>query len=187
MGMFDTIYFDKPYLCPKCRAKIDSTQTKAFESTLANFHVKDCVSHAEEIRVVKEDLFCNKCSESTGQYVYIAVFRGVLVGVADSPRDARHMLNDMNLEKLLLWYHDLFKKYDLEARRNDDVLRFLKNVVDWFEEGRHKKKKGKVSVIDDIVFLFDREYLKKAKDPLDAIKRFLTANQKEKKERDIFE
>ena len=80
MGMFDIIYFDKPYLCPKCRTKIGSTQTKAFEKMLMNFHVKDCVAHAEEIRVVKEELFCDKCSKFTGRHVYIAVFRGILVG-----------------------------------------------------------------------------------------------------------
>lgn len=187
MGMFDTIYFDKSYLCPNCRAKIDSTQTKAFEQTLANFHIKDCVSHAEEIRVVKEELFCNKCSEFAGQYVYIAVFRGVLVGVADSLQEARHMLSDMNLEKLLLWYHDLFKNYVKEVRKNEGVLRFMWNVVDWFEKDRHKKKKGKLAGIDNIFLLFDKEYLKKAKDPLDAIKIFLAAKQKEKRERDILE
>ncbi|MBI4684240.1 MAG: hypothetical protein HY755_03460 [Nitrospirae bacterium] len=187
MGMFDTIYFDKPYYCPKCRTRIDSTQTKAFEQTLANFYMTDCVSHAEEIRVVKEELFCNKCSEFTGQYVYIAVFRGILVGVADSLIEARYMLNDMNLEKLLLWYHDLYKNYDKKVRENESILRFMRNVVEWFEQGRHVKKKGKKAGIDHIVFLFDREYLKKAKDPLDAIKRFLAARQKEKKERDVFE
>ena len=31
MGMFDTIYFDKAYTCPKCQKRIYSTQTKAFE------------------------------------------------------------------------------------------------------------------------------------------------------------
>ena len=51
------------------------------------------------IRVIKEELLCNKCSEFTGRYVYIAVFRGILVGVADSLQEARHMLSDMNLEK----------------------------------------------------------------------------------------
>ncbi|RJQ13934.1 MAG: hypothetical protein C4560_13150 [Nitrospiraceae bacterium] len=187
MGMFDTIYFAKPYYCPKCRTRIGSTQTKAFEQTLANFHMTDCVSHAEEIRVVKENLFCNKCSEFTGQYVYIAVFRGILVGVADSLIEARHMLNDMNLEKLLLWYHDLYKNYDKNVRENECMLRFMRNVVEWFEQGRHDKKKGKKAGIDDIAFLFDGEYLKRAKDPLDAIKRFLTARQKEKNERDTFE
>ena len=29
--MFDTIYFDKAYTCPKCQKRIYSTQTKAFE------------------------------------------------------------------------------------------------------------------------------------------------------------
>ena len=187
MGMFDTIYFDKPYLCPNCRAKIDFTQTKAFERTLTNFHMKDCVSHAEEIRVIKEELLCNKCSEFTGRYVYIAVFRGILVGVADSLQEARHMLSDMNLEKMLLWYHDLYKKYDGEVRENEGVLRFLRNMVEWFEQCRHKKKKDKVAGIGDMLLLFDKEYLKGAKDPLEAIKRFLAKKQKRKKERDIFQ
>ena len=101
------------------RAKIDFTQTKAFERTLTNFfHIKDCISHAEEIRVIKEELLCNKCSEFIGRYVYIAVFRGILVGVKQIHlQEARHMLNDMNLEKMLLWYHDLYKKYDGELEK----------------------------------------------------------------------
>lgn len=173
MGMFDTIYFDKPYRCPKCKAKIDSTQTKAFDRALANFYVMDCVSRAEEIRVVKEELFCNKCSGFEGQYVYIAVFRGILVGVADSLQEARHMLNDMNLEKMLLWYHDLYREYDGKIRENNDILRLMRNVVEWFEQGRHKKKKDKETGIGDIFSLFDKEYLKGAKDSLEAIKRFL--------------
>jgi hypothetical protein len=182
MGMFDTVYFDKPYLCPNCRAKIDSTQTKTFERALTNFHVKDCVSHAEEIRVVKEELFCNKCSEFTGQYVYIAVFRGILVGMENSLQEARRLLNDMNLEKLILWYHDLYKKYDGEVRENESVFRFLRNVVEWFEQGRHKKKKDKVTGIGDLPFIFDKGYLKGAKDPLEAIKRILAAKQKAEEE-----
>ena len=187
MGMFDTIYFDKPYRCPKCKAKIDSTQTKAFDRTLVNFHVKDCVSHAEEIRVVREELFCNKCSEFDGQYVYIAVFRGILVGVADSLQEARHMLNDMNLERMLLWYHDLYREYDGKISENNGILRFLRNVVEWFEQGRHKKKKDKEAGIGDILFLFDKEYLKGAKDPLEAIKRFLAKKQKTEEEGEIFQ
>ncbi|MEW6738562.1 MAG: hypothetical protein ACOYU2_07370 [Nitrospirota bacterium] len=181
MGMFDTIYFDKPYLCPKCRAKIASTQTKAFEQALINFHVKDCAAHAEEIRIIKEELFCNKCSRFTGQHVYIAIFRGILAGVADSLQEAKDMVDDMNFEKLILWYHDLYKEYDRTVREKEGVIRFLGSVVEWFEQGRHKKKKDKAGGIGDILFLFDREYLKGAKDPLEAIKRFLAAKQKEKK------
>ncbi|MDA8213849.1 MAG: hypothetical protein M0Z64_01085 [Nitrospiraceae bacterium] len=88
------------------------------------------------------------------------------------------MLNDMNLEKMLLWYHDLYKKYDGAVRENEGVIRFLRNVVEWFKQGRHKKKKDKAAGIGDILFLFDKEYLKGAKDPLEAIKRFLAVKQK---------
>lgn len=187
MGMFDTIHFDKPYLCPNCRAKIDSDQVKEFECILAYYRVKDCISHAEDIRIVKSELFCDKCREFTGRYIYIAVFRGILVGVADTLQEAQDMLNDMNLEKMLLWYHDLYKKYDGKVRENEGALRFLRNVVEWFEQGRNKKKKDKVTGIGDIPFLFDKEYLKGAKDPLEAIKRFLAVKQKAEEGRDIFQ
>lgn len=187
MGMFDTIYFDKPYRCPKCKAKIDSTQTKAFDRTLANFHIGDCVAHAEEIRIVKEELFCNKCSGFDGQYVYVAIFRGILIGVADSLQEVRHMLNDMNLEKLILWYHDLYKKYAVAVRENEGALRFLRNVVDWFEQGRHKKKRDKMKDLDGILFLLNREYLKGAKEPLESINRYLAEKGKEEKDEDIFQ
>ncbi len=186
MGMFDTIYFDKPYLCPNCRAKIDATQTKAFDRTLSNFHVKDCVAHAEDIRVVKEEMFCNKCSKFIGQHVYITVFRGILVGAADSLQAARRMLDDINQEKLILWYHDLFKKFREQSRGKENSIRFMKNVVDWFEKSRHKKKKVKETSIDDLLFLFDKQYLKGAKDPLESIKRYLAGKQKEEEESDIF-
>lgn len=181
MGLFDTIYFEKPYLCPNCSSKIGFTQTKAFERLLTNFHIKDCISHAEEIEVVKEELHCDKCSEFTGQFVYIAVFRGILVGAADSLQEAQHMLNDMNLEKMLLWYHDLYSKYYAEVRENEGALRFLRNVVEWFEQSRHKKKRNTIKGIGDLPFLFDKEYLEGAKDHLEAIKRFLAAKQKEKR------
>ena len=88
MGMFDTIYFDQPYFCPMCQGKIISTQTKAFENLLEDYHVKDCVSHAEEIRIVKEELFCDHCSKYIGLDVYIAVNRGVLIGVAATLEEA---------------------------------------------------------------------------------------------------
>lgn len=64
--MFDTIYFDRAYTCQKCQKRIYSTQTKEFENLLESFHVKDCVGHAEEIRIVKEELFCDSCSGLSG-------------------------------------------------------------------------------------------------------------------------
>jgi len=177
-------HFEKASSCPFCSSPINSTQTKAFDCTLSNFHIRNCVAHAEDNRVVKEELFCNKCSKYTGQHVYIAVFRGILIGVADSLQEAKEMIDDMNLEKLILWHHDLYKKYDMEIRENGSVLRFLRNVVEWFEQGRHKKKKSKAAGIGDILFLFDKEYLRGSKDPLEAIKRYLWRKKQKEDEKD---
>ena len=51
MGMFDTIIFNRPIPCPKCGAEIRSDQTKAFECTLDDYRIGDCIAHAEEIRI----------------------------------------------------------------------------------------------------------------------------------------
>jgi hypothetical protein len=186
MGMFDTIHFDKPYTCPHCRGEIASTQTKAFDRTLSNYHVKDCVSHAEEIRIVKEELHCNKCSKSTGQYVYVAVVRGILVGVADTLHAAQGMLNDMNLEKMILWHHDLYRKFREEAREKSRALGFMRNAVEWFEKGYYKLGEGNNAEKRGLFFILNKEYLKDVQDPLEALKNYLAANEKEEEDQDPF-
>jgi len=173
MGMFDTIVFDKAYTCPQCGAEIASTQTKAFEQTLSNYHVKDCISHAEDIRIVKEELFCHKCSHFGGQYVYLAIVRGILVGVVDTLQAAEVMLNDLNLEKMILWYHDLFTRYQSESREKRGSLNFMKHVVEWFEKGYHKIDEGDAATKGKLLFIWNKELLQDAKEPLEAIKRYL--------------
>jgi len=182
MGVFDTIYFDKAYSCSQCGAEIDSTQSKAFEQTLSNYHVKDCISHAEDLRIVKEELYCNACRKSSGQYIYFAVHRGILVGVADTLPAAQSMLNDMNLEKLILWYHDLFKKLRGEAREKANALGFMRNMVEWFEKGYHKIEEGDDAAKRGLFFIMNKAYLEDAQEPLEAIKKYLTANEKKDEE-----
>ncbi len=45
--MLDTIIFDRPIPCLKCGAEICSDQTKAFECTLDDYRIGDCVARAE--------------------------------------------------------------------------------------------------------------------------------------------
>ncbi len=66
MGMFDTIYFEKAYQCPECLGKIDSVQVKEFENMLENYHIGDCMGHAEDVRIIKDDLYCDNCRKFTG-------------------------------------------------------------------------------------------------------------------------
>ena len=173
MGIFDTIVFNKAYTCPQCNAEIASTQTKAFEQTLSSYHVKDCISHAEDIRIVKEELFCYKCSSFGGQYVYLVVVRGILTGVADTLQAAQGMLNDLNLEKMILWYHDLFTKYQSESREKHGALNFMSHVVEWFEKGYHKLEEGDAATKGKLLFIWNREHLQDAQEPLEAIKKYL--------------
>ncbi len=185
MGMFDMIIFDKAYACSQCGAEITSTQTKAFDQALGHYHVKDCISHAEDVRVVKEELFCKKCSKFGSQYIYIAVQRGILVGVADTPQAAQSMLGDMNQEKMILWYHDLFKRYREEARERRHALNFMGHVVEWFEKGYHKIGEADDAAKVRSLFIWDKEYLEEAREPLDAIKRYLAEKEKKDEEPDL--
>ena len=172
MGMFDTIYFDKPYLCPMCQEKITSTQTKAFENLLEDYHVKDCLSHGEEIRVVKEELFCDYCSKHTGLTVYIVVNRGILLGIAATLEEAQKLMDDLNLEKMILWYHDLYQRYIEERRERNSYIRFLNDLHEWFSEKLYDHPTdagGK-----QFRFFFNLKHLKGTQNPLESIERFMT-------------
>ncbi len=171
--MFDTIYFDKAYTCQKCQGKIYSTQTKAFENLLDGFHVKDCIGHAEEMRIVKEELFCDNCREFIGKSVYIVVGRGILLGVTETLEEAKKLLNDLNQEKLVLWYHDLYQRYIGERNEKRSYGRFLEDLREWYGERRHERPETD-SGIERIRFIWNSRHLKGCMNPVESIERFLT-------------
>lgn len=170
MGMFDTIYFDKEYVCPMCQGKIDSIQAKEFENILENYHVKDCVSHAEEMRIIKGELFCDSCSKNTGINIYIVVSRGILLGTAETLEEARKLLNDLNLEKLILWYHELYHRYIEEKGGKDSYKRFLGDLREWYGERLYEKSEDATS--KRIWLIWNLRHLKGALNPVESIERF---------------
>ena len=173
MGMFDTIYFDKAYTCPKCQKRIYSTQTKAFENLLEVFHEKDCIGHAEEMRIVKEQLFCDNCSEFIGKNVYIVVSRGILLGITETLEEAKNLLNDLNQEKLVLWYHDLYRRYIGERNEKRSYGRFLEDLREWYGEMMHERPETD-SDIERLRFIWNSRHLKGALNPVESIERFIT-------------
>ncbi len=168
MGLFDTIHFDNKLTCKTCGNAIESVQVNEFAQLLNEYHVKDCISHAEDVRIVKEELFCDKCGKRTGEYVYIGIHRGIIVGVTDSFQEAQNMLQDLNLEKLILWYHDLFRKYRDATWRKNDTDRFLRHLVEWFAGGNKTDAKKRL-----LLFGLDLDYLEGAQDPIEALKKYL--------------
>jgi len=93
-----------------------------------------------------------------------AIFRGILVGIGDSLSETRQMLDTSGLEKIVLWYHDMCRKYRSEKLERDHLERFLRSIVEWF--GSTGKKKL-------LSFSLDSVYFRDAGDPLEAIERFL--------------
>lgn len=171
MGMFDTIYFDKKYKCPLCGGDIGSVQTKEFENLLENYYMKDCTGHAGDIRIIKEELFCDNCSKFTGKNVYIAINRGILLGTAETLEEGKKLLSDLNLEKLILWYHDMYKRYIEERTEKLSYRRFLEDLREWYGERLYEKE---VSGLEALWFIHNSRHLKGAKDAVESIERFLT-------------
>lgn len=132
MGVYDTVHFPQPVTCVECGAQIADVQTKAFECMMGNFHIGDCIAHAEELRVVREGLHCDECRAMDKQFVYCVVNRGILVDIAPNLATAEAQLHNSPMERLILWYHDQYAKRMVEQRRHFRVARFLQDLTDWY-------------------------------------------------------
>jgi len=181
MGMFDTFHFEKPVVCAVCRSSVSSTQTKAFDRALEDFRIGDCAGHAEEIRIVREELYCDACRNLTGQFVYLVVYRGILADIASDLPTAEARLRDFSMERLLLWYHDLYAKLVAERRRRQDTEHFLVDVANWYEGGYDRmspeERKGRWPQ-----FFFRRSLLESATDPVSALRAYLDEREAEEEE-----
>jgi hypothetical protein len=178
MGMFDTIIFDQPLPCPKCGVEIRSAQTKAFECTLDDYRIGDCVAHAEESRIVRDELFCWQCRAFTGTHYYLAVYRGILVGIEQEREAAEALLRSFNFEKLLLWYHDLYRQRERARGATHRAEMFMHNVCEWFEGGYDKlAPEG----LGSLRFFLSRDILAKSDTPLAALRQFLAQREAEAK------
>ena len=171
MGMFDTVYFENPIACAVCQAPIASTQTKAFDCTLDHYRVGDCIAHAEEIRIVRENLYCDACHAFNQQFVYLAIYRGILVDIALDLTTAEVQLRTFAFERLILWHHDLYAKCMTARRDRLEVERFLHEMVRWYEEGYDQMPQ--VEREKRRMFFLQRSILENATSPLAAIRAYL--------------
>jgi len=183
MGMFDTVNLDRPYECPNCGKGIDSVQTKAFERILEQYGVRDCISHADDIRIVKEELYCDACKELPAGYVYFAVNRGILVGIGSSLKEARGMLNDLNLEKIILWYHDLYGRYVGERDGKVEYYYFLDELRTRF--GGTEGDQARIS--SSLESLWYSRHFRGAANAVEAIEQFKTWKKVEEVLRGLWE
>ncbi len=181
MGMFDTIHFPQPLTCTACQARITSTQTKEFENFLEEYHIGDCIGHAEEVRIVREGLYCEKCRVFDRQYVYFVVYRGILTDITQDLDEADRQLRSFSFERLLLWYHDQYAKRLQEQGRRHEVVRFLRDTQKWFSEGYDQQPPEKGG-FRTLFFLHNRDILEQSATPLEAIQAFLQQMEDDERE-----
>ena len=137
-----------------------------------SYGVGDCITHTEEIRVVREGLYCDACRAYDKQFVYLAVYRGIFVGITDDLAAAEALLRTFSFEKLILWYHDLYARLVEERRERRGVERFLHDVATWYEKGydRMSEEERKKQWL---IFLSAREILEQSAGPVEAIRAYL--------------
>ena len=180
MGMFDTILFDQPILCPKCGAEITSDQTKAFECTLDEYRIGDCIAHAEEIRVVRDELFCGQCKKFTEQHYYLVVYRGILAGIEEDLESAERRLRTFGFETLILWYHDLYAKLQQALGDTHRAGGFMSEVCEWFEKGYDRMTTEERDKL--LLVVWNREILESSPNPLAALRQFLVKQEREQEQ-----
>jgi antitoxin component HigA of HigAB toxin-antitoxin module len=79
-----------------------------------------------------------------------------------------------------LHIHDLFKRYRAESHEKRGAHNFMSHVVERFEKGYHNLDKGAAAAKGKLLFIWDKEHLQDAKEPLDAIKRYLAEKQEKR-------
>jgi len=131
MGLFDEVVLDPPVCCSTCGKAFSILQTHAFDDTLTRYRVGDCPGHAEELRVVRETVWCDQCRAPNDQrtVVYLVIVRGILVAVEQDLDAAQRRLRAPSLEDLALWYHDLYRRKTDCARSMHSHRRFLEEVL----------------------------------------------------------
>lgn len=110
MGMFDTIHFKTPLLCPNCGAEHRSTQTKEFDCVLAHLKMGSVLSgSAVHTGIVKERLWCSAChkaGQSGDSPLYLVIWHSVLAGVEQDLAKAEARLAAVDRLDLIGWLDD---------------------------------------------------------------------------------
>ena len=157
MGMFDIIIFEKPITC-KCGHKIESSQTKIFDSVMETYRVGDLVSTTPIISLEKDWTYCEKCDAHLE--FYIACAYGVYLGVFERYREGKEAVENFGMEQLLKFYQRRVEPFKGLYHRTP--IGFMERLVDFYGNPKPKKKSSRFSLYDF-----------KEETPLEAVKNYL--------------
>lgn len=114
--LFDMIIFDRPALCSRCGAAIDTGYVKGFAGLLREYRIGDCVALPDVSQVYRNPQRCLACDAYTGEYYYLAVYSGILIGITYDLPSAQILLQTLTAERLVALYHDLYRRSELALR-----------------------------------------------------------------------
>jgi len=62
----------------------------------------------------------------------------------------------------------------------------MRSTIEWFEKGYHKIEEKEDTAKRVLLFIMDKEYLKGAQEPLEALKKYLAVKEKKEEDQDLF-
>ena len=67
-------------------------------------------------QVYRNPQHCLACNAYTGEYYFLAVYRGILIGITYDLPSAQILLQTLTAERLVALYHDLYRRSELALR-----------------------------------------------------------------------
>jgi hypothetical protein len=160
MGMYDTIVFEKPLTC-KCGNKIESAQTKVFDSVMETYRVGDLVSVSPIISLEKDWTYCDECNAHI-EY-YIGCSYGIYLGIYESYIKGKEAIDNFGMEQLLKFY--VRRTEPSKGLFNRTPIGFMERLVRFYENPKPKKEGKWASVFSLSDFTEET--------PLEAVKNYL--------------
>ena len=161
MGIFDTVYFDRPRTCSQCGTSIGEVQTKVFDPGLREYRVGDVVYGSPVLSgVLREDLYCPHCNSSK-EKIYFSIWHTLLIGVYDDQESAEERLSSVDRAELL----DYLVHHQAEALRWHDRFSRLYGELQNFHDYQTGRNSSGATRRENPMFFRIREYVD-APDPL---------------------
>ena len=179
MGMFDTIYFEKPIICSVCHTEIYDIQTKEFSCILACYQVGDYIKESSDKKIYDEILFCSRCNATmrtaiksfSVKKVYLAVRDYILVDITETWEEAETAINNFSYEKILKLFYKKSDEQEIIERKYAVLRGNLSRLIQTFE--CVKKKENNFLLSLDRIFL--EKYIEK--DICSTLKNLLETNE----------
>lgn len=147
MGIYDTIIFDKPIICPTCGDIIKNIQTKELDPSMSYYRKGDYIQGILD-KLFKEEVFCWKEKKVLEDIpIYITIKKGILVGIERTYEDAIKTAENFE-EKIYQFLIDNYKEKVKVKRNFNQLTNDIYHLKDYYEKFTNPKYEKMLSFFE---------------------------------------